>query len=406
MVRFSEDFLNLIKRFSYNDIARKLIDISNNDIVSDYDYITTSDSNKFINFVSTRKIEELIQNSKIFKVIRVGNLTHSSANDEIFNAIGYDKNCEYWYPSEGHYGTLHGEVTSDKTGKTYVLFKSSHNGRYAVLNKDALEKTIPDLFLESKNKLKIGRLVTHIFDQNKIEFKPQDIEIFVNLYKSTFDIIGDKFSFFELVDGDDISNWYKKENYEDYRGTLGNSCMCEKESDFFKIYEENKNCKMLILKSNNGMVKDDKILSDKIVGRALIWQAKLIEGDKVRNITYMDRIYTNEDSDIDVFVNFAKENGWWYKCSQTYDTQSPITNGDEIINFHTHETRLDVDIENIYFDNYPFIDTFCYIKDEYTLTNNYSLNESEKAAHGLRSTCGSYETYDNYGTIDRILGND
>lgn len=407
MLRLSNEFYDLIEKISYNDVVKKLVTIANNgDLKTDYNYITTSDSNKFINFVSTKKIDEIVENSFTFKVTRVGNLTHSEQNNKIFEALGYDKNCEYWYPEPGHEGELHGEYISEKTGKTYVLFKSLENERFCVMNKDAVQKSTPNLFLYSKNKLKVGRFVNHIFEQNNIEFTQSQIEEFVNLYKSTYDILSDKFSFFEIVDGSDISYWYNRDNYEDDRGTLGGSCMAGSDSDFFRIYEENKNCKLIILKSNNGILKDGKIKSDKIVGRALLWNAKIIDGDDIRLITFMDRVYTNEDSDKEVFISWAKENGWWYKCEQNYYPETSITNGDEIIEFNNYSKRLEVEIENIYFDRYPFIDTFSYVKDEKTLINRFEIDSEKETCHGFRSTSGYYETYDNYRTIKRILGND
>lgn len=404
MLRVSEEFYNLINRFSYNEVVKKLKTLCNSyNTESDYNFIKVSDSNKFITFLSNSKVKEISEKNKNYKVISVKNLTHSDKNDHIFEALGYDKNCEYWYPSEDHQGTLHGEVVSEKTGKTYVLFKSLENGRYSVINREGLVEIEPNLFHFSKNKLKIGRFVTHIFEQNNIDFTPSQVEEFVNLYKSTFDILQDKFSLFRIVDGKDISHWYYYENYENRNGTLGGSCMSNSDSNFFKIYEENKNCKMIILKSDNGIIKDNKIISDKIVGRALLWDAKIVNGDEVRNIKFMDRVYTNNDSDKEIFIKWAQKNGWWYKTSQTYYPDTTITNGEEFFNFDCYSKRIEVDIENIYFDKYPFIDTFCYIKDEKTLINNYMIDSEKETCHGFRSTGGYYETYESDRSIKRIL---
>ena len=410
MLRVSEEFYDLINRFGYNIVVKNLKKLCNNhETKSDYDFIKVSKSNKFIEFLSSSKVKEILDKNKTYKVIRVGNLTHSDQNDHIFKALGYDKNCEYWYPSEEHEGTLHGEITSEKTGNKYVLFKSLENGRFCVMNKKSIEEKIPNLFLESKNKLKIGRFVTHLFEQNNINFTSSQIEEFVNLYKSTFDIIQDKFSQFEVVDGKEISHWYYHENYEENKGTLGDSCMCNTSSDFFKIYEKNKNCKMIILKSDKGIIKDGKIKSNKIIGRALLWDAKLICDEVVRNIKLMDRIYTNNDSDVEVFIKWAQENGWWYKKLQNYYPDTSITNGEEIIDFDNNDysKRLEVNIEYINFEYYPYIDTLCYIKDENTLTNNYLVNsEKNETCHSFRNTDGSYETYNCDRSIKRILGDD
>jgi hypothetical protein len=117
----------------------------------------------------------------------------------------------------------------------------------------------------------------------------------------------------------------------------------------------------------------------------------------------MVRVYTNNDSDIEVFTAYARKMGWWYKTSQNYYPETSITNGEEVIEFDHYTKRLEVDIENIYFDKYPFIDTLTYVKDEKTLMNNYQIDEDSETCHGFRSTQGYYETYDNYRTINRIL---
>ena len=57
-------------------------------------------------------------------------------------------------------------------------------------------------------------------------------------------------------------------------------------------------CTLVIYKSD-----DD---TDKILGRALLW--KLRDGKR-----FMDRIYTANDSDVQLFKDYAKENGWYTK---------------------------------------------------------------------------------------------
>ena len=405
-MKVSEKFLNLINRFHYNGVVGKFKKVLNS-AISDYDYITVSDSSKFINFFATSKVDELKKKSTRYTVDSIRNLTHSDSNDKIFEAIGYNKyENEYWYPSpdEDHLGEIINEVLSEKTGKTYVLFKCCETGRLSVINKEAIILSEPNLFKESKNKLKVGRFITHIFEKNNIEFKSSEIEEFVNLYKSTYDIINDKFSFFELVDGEDIPYWYKNERYESDGGTLVSSCMGNVDPSYFDIYKNNSNCKLLILKSTDGVVVNGKIKSDKICGRALVWNATLKIGDDERKITFMDRIYYNNDSDETVFIKYAQNNGWWYKVSQNYYTDTSITNGDEVVSFDQSDNkRIDVNIEYIFFEKYPYIDTLCYVKDEKTLTNNWYLEQDKQTCHGFRSTGGYYETYEDEKSIKKIL---
>ena len=405
MLRVSEEFYDLINHFEGNNIVSEIKKLNFSEIESDYNYITISDSNKFINFFPNSKVEEYLKNKSEYVVKSVKNLTHSEKNDHIFKALGYNKDLEfYWYPERGHRGIIKGETISEKTGKTYVLFKSLENDRLCVINKIALEAEEPDLFIESKNKLKIGRFIKHLFEKNNINFKDSEIEKFVNLYKSTFDVINDKFSYFEIVDGEYIKKWYKSENYETENGTLGSSCMANVDSNYFDIYSYSKNCKMLILKSKNySFLKDGEIVSEKICGRALIWDSKLVEKEKETKIKLMDRVYTNEDSDIELFKAYAKENGWWYKKEQNYYADTEITNGEKVVGFYNHENRVEVDIERIKFEKYPFIDTFCYLHSEKKLSNNYYIEEKKNSSNGFRSTEGSYETYKGVYNIKLIL---
>ena len=123
--------------------------------------------------------------------------------------------------------------------------------------------------------------------------------------------MNDRFQYFETITGDDIAYWYNYSNYKERSGTLGSSCMSNVEDYYFDIYTSNPDtCSLVILKSQ----EDDS----KIVGRALLWT--LTSGKK-----FMDRIYTIKDSDVQLFRDWAKENGWY---SKYYNNSSdyPIKN--------------------------------------------------------------------------------
>ena len=146
----------------------------------------------------------------------------------------------------------------------------------------------------------IGRWVRHIFnDVRQTPIKNEDLESFVNAYKSTYDTMAKRSEKFELVKGEDIRYWYLEDRYEEVRGQLGNSCMryakCQKYLDIY--VETPESCSLLILKGET---------PDKIVGRALIWT--IHEGPNVAGRKFMDRIYTIKDSDKLLFEAYAKEN--------------------------------------------------------------------------------------------------
>lgn len=156
----------------------------------------------------------------------------------------------------------------------------------------------------------IGRWVRHIFkDVRQTPIKNEDLESFVNAYKSTYDTMAKRSEKFELVKGEDIRYWYLEDRYEEVSGQLGNSCMRYKRcQSYLDIYVENpESCSLLILKGND---------PDKIAGRALIWT--IHEGPGVAGRRFMDRIYTIKDSDKLLFEAYAKENNILRSVSHTY----------------------------------------------------------------------------------------
>jgi hypothetical protein len=183
-----------------------------------------------------------------------------------------------------------------------------------------------EFWTKARTDIGIGRWTRRIFTEvHKSTILDSKIEEFVNLYKAAID--GEDLTKFELVSGDDIRKWYLKDNYEQERGQLGNSCMRYRNcQDFFDIYVKNPEvCQLLILKSD-----DDK---DKITGRALIW--KLTDGDY-----YMDRIYTINDSDKLLFQDYARIN----KIENSYDGNSSLD--------------LEVKLGDHTYEKYPYMDTF------------------------------------------------
>lgn len=161
-----------------------------------------------------------------------------------------------------------------------------------------------DFWNKGRTEIGIGRWVRRvIFDLHKSSISDSEIEKFVNQYKSIFDGEDTKL---ELVSGEEIRKYYLQTNYESIRGHLGNSCMrypnCQ---PYLDIYVKNPDvCQLLILRSDED--------PEKIKGRALLWKIKIPENYKNGYQTYndeyyLDRVYTINDSDRQLFQDWAEE---------------------------------------------------------------------------------------------------
>ena len=96
-------------------------------------------------------------------------------------------------------------------------------------------------------KLKVNR----VFEKSGKSITSQEVEKFVNSYKTRFKMMIDMESLFEFVKGEDIRKWYLEDNYQLIRGQLGNSCMrYNKCQSYLDIYTKNPDvCQLLILKT-------------------------------------------------------------------------------------------------------------------------------------------------------------
>lgn len=388
-VVYSSKFINILHKMKDNKLAKKLLDIYSKDLDVVQNYIDISDEKDAVTFSPDRRIKDMMKDKpETWKVIDSGRyLTHSDGNNPIFRRLGYDKESqENWAPEVGTIGKILGETVSRTSGKIYVLFVGLDNDKkFSVINKAALIQTEdsddPRVWTTSRNKIKIGRLVRAILGVANVKFVDKDIEDFVNQYKATYDFINDALSRFDLVEGNKIAYWYNKENYEKDDGTLGNSCMADVDSYYFDIYTKNPQVKLAILYDDNGTKPEGgKYTSDKIKGRALVWDAKI---DGV-NITFMDRIYTINDSDVELFKQYAEKNGIWYKVRQDSNNECTITNGSE-----KKTPTIIVDLNDGDFDAYPYLDTLCYVNSEDGKLSN--IQDAIEADRQLNDTGGGYD---------------
>ena len=97
----------------------------------------------------------------------------------------------------------------------------------------------------------------------------------------------------------------------------------------------------------------------------------------------MDRVYTNRDSDINRFKQFADTEGWFYKkyiSSQDSESVQFVYKGQEIAG----EVKLKLKGD---FRNFPYLDTMCFLsKDKDSLSNL-----SDKKSYYLHGLYGERE---------------
>jgi hypothetical protein len=199
-------------------------------------------------------------------------------------------------------------------------------------------------------KIKIGRFVRKfISEKSFIQFgiTDQTIEFFVNSFKSYFNSTT---SSIKIIEGTEILKWYLDENYYTPNGmrfgSLWNSCMrYHDRNKYMTLYAKNPNIKMAVF-----------LVDDKVRCRALLWNdAKDLDG---KSYKVMDRIYSVYDHDVILFKNWANENGYISKWTQsaksekTFDVGGIATTIDLIIK-----------LENYQFRYYPYLDTFKYYNE-------------------------------------------
>jgi len=256
--------------------------------------------------------------------------------------------------------------------------------------------------VKGRSDVKVGRFAKALLsDKNFISYtglassvaklKDKDYEDFVNLYKAATVKQDHKF---ELVNGEKIRKYYDYNNYAfKERGTLGNSCMKHEEcQNYFDIYAKNpKVCSLLVYLNGNG----------EVLGRAIVWKLSKTPGSEY----FMDRIYTNNDSDAIKFTNYADEKGWMYKYKQSCDNIESLIfkyKGKNIIG------EIQVDLTKSDFDQYPFLDTlYCLDREKKYLSNKAFkgvefLNDTDGDSAECWSCDGSGEGSDDCSECDGI----
>jgi hypothetical protein len=379
-VVYSDNFRKAMTKID-SPVAKAILGAENNDLTVQANYLDIEFSkNDTITFTPDRKAQEILGDTK--EVVRFtgsggGWLKHKDSNSKLFEQLGYtyEEGSEPYKPNSRDLGEVVAKVTSETSGKSYawVKFKDlsgndAGQGVYNVEKLRSVDEKLKKVWSSNRQEVKVGRAMRALLRAAGITtFADRDFEVFVNLYKATIDKMNDKFSYIEVVRGGDIAHWYHAENYFQRSGTLGSSCMAGAPESWLEVYTANPEVGLVIYKS-----MDD---TEKIIGRALLW--KLKDGKE-----FLDRIYTVNDSDVQLFRDYAKENGWYYKeHNNSSDSGYAIApDGSRV--------RLDltVNLTDASMDNFPYLDTLKYFNPRRKTISN----EDTGGCYFLEDTGGDY----------------
>jgi len=388
-IAFSEEFENLLDKMD-TVTADKLLNLIGKEIDVNANYIDIDiDKDGFVKFFADDKAEKMP-----FKVKADPMYYLQLSNDfglkwqdaplragmEVELVKRYTKS-EFLDQCEKVYSGYNIDNLKDLADAMYsagssicvVSFERDGERKEVLCHSDSISR---DLSSIKPGHMKIGKLVTALFTKAGVDFKPTDIEDFVNKYKSEVKQMRDKFDSFDIVKGEEIRKAYLMNSYLNQSGSLGNSCMrydnCQK---FLDIYVKNPEvCSLVVL------LEEEK----KVAGRALLWTDS--KGRKI-----MDRIYTNNSANEQLFVDFAKANGFWFKQRQDMhaDTAFIGPDGQRIESGFVIELSMKGE-----YDYYPYMDTMKYFsRDGGYLTNdgkmqyNYEL-EDTNGGNGDCEECG------------------
>jgi hypothetical protein len=392
IVVYSDKFRKILDDID-SPVAKSLKDIETKDLDIANNYLDINDKDT-ISFITDRKAKEIIQQSEKFATFNGGTngsgfLKHSPANNIIFGLLGYEPVGEKTYhPNPGEKGEVLSKAKSPRSENIYVKIKFT--GGLSVVNENYIKYIDPSKlpFQQNRQTIRTGRGVKAILSKSDFKFSDADIEQFVNKYKSAWDKMNDIYRKFELVSGDKISYWYSHLNYESQRGTLGSSCMKGVNPSFFDIYVKNPDkCSLLILKA------DDE---SKIKARALVWK---LDNPQV---TFMDRIYSNNDSDVDLFKQYAHKENWYHKPNQDSSDNYVIIGKEG----RKDEGHLVINLKNsneVDYRKYPYLDTLkSFNRDSGQLTTECDSGSNYITLEDTGGGWAEAESCDNCGGEGRV----
>ena len=237
---------------------------------------------KYSDYLVYQLLESVMVTSKEFK-----NIIHDMPNGDKIADILYN---------------IIDDKTDIKTNYNLIDVDKEKNDEVSFLPDNQYQRFLTkgdDVTTKTKGNAKIGRMINQILkDNGHNQFKDTDVEKFINNFKSTWNkkhgIVNRKT---EVVKGKDILKWYDVSNYNSTNGTLGNSCMrYEKVNHFMNIYAENPDKISMVIITDEG----------KLVARSLFWV--LDETSQGNKKFYLDRIYTEQDSDFQFLFDWVVDN--------------------------------------------------------------------------------------------------
>lgn len=274
-----------------------------------------------------------------------------------------------------------------KTNTNYYKLINGKNDEINFINNSQVDRLIAaneDPFQKSKNGMKIGRLARQVLELNGSKVSDVELNKFVDYWKAAIDGKDIKEENFAFVKGEQIQYWYNYNQYLEKSGTLGNSCMRDpSKSSYLNIYSNNPEvCCLLILKKEN-----------KLIARALVWKLK----NPVNGFDYyLDRIYTINDSDVNVVTDIYIE--WLRKNNTIKDFKKENLLCYTTLDFRA--TKIDVKLNKWKFDYYPYMDSFIFFKiKEGELTNKVEDDEKKLPMWYLQGQYGKPSSYNEWRYI-------
>jgi len=387
-IKFSNEFINLLNHIE-SPIVKKMLDLDGEEVDINRNYMTYNiDKEDSVLFYPDDKAEK-----QGYRITSSGHIYYGLSELAERNKTYPIENIGR--PEDGQKVTLIKELTKEEVDEispgnsidnpiVHISFETHYGERECFYAKKHLVRDISEL---KSSDTKVGRFVSNFLSKAGVEFTHDELNDFIVKYKSEMKELKEKFKRFEVVTGKDISYWYLESRYESKdKGSLGSSCMrysrCQ---SYFDIYTQNSEVSMVILKSKND--------PDKIIGRALLWDAELInkpEETEDGNIKFMDKIYVNDYSDENFFIKYARAHGFYYKKYQDSSDTPFMFDGKEL---STDESLITVSVGDGY-SKYPYIDTLKYydegngiLSNDDESTYDYTLQETE-GGDGSCSTCG------------------
>jgi hypothetical protein len=302
-VVYSSKFKKVLSKIEDDKIAKILLEIEEQDLDVTANFFDVKiDNDNIVTFTNDRTAQNILGKESVkWTGNRGAWLTNTEANQNIFKKLGYNAppiGTPVYQPSRTEFGEIISKWESTKTNKTwcYVKFEGGEGVYNQERLKDAKSELRDKIFKISRQEVRVGRAIRTILNAKGIQYTDQEVETFVNKFRGVLSVMNDVFSRFEIVEGDELVFWYNQKNYESQTGSLGTSCQAVGRADWLEIYSDNPDTvKLLILKSFDN--------PDKIIGRALLWY---LEDGRI----LMDRMYTNKESDRNVFKEYARNKNY------------------------------------------------------------------------------------------------